>query len=165
MLKIYAFLCKFYIHFLKASNQNSLAGPATVNFDQQRALRAHQTRFRDSATWECKSDKLWASVSKVALPGHPIFPNPGSPCRLAIRCFSAHKQRVANGDAISRHISPECRCGWDLAWAAWRCTCPPPWTPRSLDVIAFKLEVGTQRKLPHCPRHLHFDLLSSLWWL
>ena len=119
--------------FFKSLLSNSLAGLLVANFDQQRALPAHQTRFWVPATLGCKSDHLWSPPSPrwisqlpSTLPRHLTFPTRGSrasPFHLATSCFSADEQCVANGDVIFRSTCAEYRYGRKQA-VARRCACP-----------------------------------------
>lgn len=108
--------------------------------------------------------------SATVLPRHPTSaPHPLPRLQGLVHFRGAHaavpQRRRAERMAgpFPRGPSAEYRCGWELPWAASRRTYPPK--VLSLDVIAFKLEAGTSWKLPYCSRHLHFDLLTSLWWL
>ena len=82
--------------FLKNLKSNPLAGPPVVNFDQQRALRAHQTPFGAPATLGCKSDHLWPSRSPRWISQLPYAldtsraPPPGGGASLARPFHLAH---------------------------------------------------------------------------
>lgn len=130
--------------FLKNLKSNPLAGPPIVNFDQQRALRAHQTPFGAPATLGCKSDHLWSSRSPrwisqlpYALDTSRAPPPRGGGFTGASISPGTHAAflQMSSAELMAVLFSAAPRRNSEVGNAAQRCT----WPLRSaLDMITFK---------------------------